>query len=83
MKNLTKSIRSDLGFSPTNCSNVSLAENDLVETKTSEINMYISLLTSLPSMLLALFIGPWSDKNGRKPLMILPFLGNLILFSKE
>ena len=59
------------------CSNISSYkdENDAVETKASEINMYMSMLSSIPSMLVALFIGPWSDQNGRKPVLILPFIG--------
>lgn len=27
-------------------------------------------------IILILFFGPWSDKNGRKPLLIYPFIGN-------
>ena len=65
------------------CSNISsyANENDAVETKASEINMYMSMLSSIPTMLMALFIGPWSDKNGRKPVLILPFIGMVDLFS--
>ena len=64
------------------CSNISsyTDENDAVETKASEINMYMSMLSSIPTMLMALFIGPWSDKNGRKPVLILPFIGMVGLF---
>ena len=76
---------SDLGFNMTVCSNISsyTDENDAVETKASEINMYMSMLSSIPTMLMALFIGPWSDKNGRKPVLILPFIGMVGLFSTK
>ena len=51
------------------------AENSAVEARTSEINMYMSILSSIPCMVVALFIGPWSDRNGRKPVMVIPMIG--------
>lgn len=81
---ILNSLFSDLGFAVTVCSNISSYpdENDAVETKASEINMYMSILSSIPSMLVALFIGPWSDKNGRKPVLILPCIGKLQNFGQ-
>jgi len=70
----------DLDFSEEVCANIDSfpkAEND-VQTKASELNMALTMLSSLPSIVLALFIGPWSDKNGRKPLMLIPLLGFLV-----
>ena len=73
---------SDLGYTVTVCSNISSyqEENDAVQTRASEFNMYMAMLSSIPSMLVALFIGPWSDKNGRKPVLILPFIGKYRYF---
>ena len=67
----------DLGYSPEICDDINNhdAEDDAVQTRASQINMYMSILGSLPCMLVALFIGPWSDKNGRKPVMIIPMIG--------
>ncbi|XP_023327444.1 solute carrier family 46 member 3 isoform X2 [Eurytemora carolleeae] len=39
--------------------------------------MYINILSAIPSIVLALFVGPWSDLNGRKPVIIIPMLGYL------
>jgi len=70
----------DLGYSEEVCAkmnNFPEAE-DNIQTKVSELNMALTMLSSLPSIVLALFIGPWSDKNGRKPLMLLPLLGFMV-----
>ena len=37
-----------------------------------------SNLVSLPSLVFCLFMGPWSDYHGRKLVMLLPFVGNLV-----
>ena len=67
----------DLGYSKTICDDIDNHddEDDAVQTRVSEINMYTTILGALPCMLVALFIGPWSDRNGRKPVMIIPMLG--------
>ena len=40
------------------------------------MTMIMTFLSSaVPCMLVALFIGPWSDKNGRKPVMMIPTVG--------
>ena len=67
----------DLGYSQDICDDINSheVEEDAVQTRVSQINMYLSILGSLPCMLVALFIGPWSDKNGRKPVMIIPMIG--------
>ena len=51
---------------------------DEVETKVSELNMISTMLSALPCIVVALFIGPWSDRNGRKPVMLLPMLGYIL-----
>jgi len=70
----------DLGYSQEICEDINNhdAEDDAVQTRASQINMYMSILGSLPCMLVALFIGPWSDKNGRKPVMIIPMIGYIL-----
>jgi len=70
----------DLGFSVAVCKDINNhdAENSAVEARTSEINMYMSILSSIPCMVVALFIGPWSDRNGRKPVMVIPMIGYIL-----
>jgi PCFT/HCP family folate transporter-like MFS transporter 1/3 len=70
----------DLDYSEEVCAKIdNFPEADnAVQTRVSELNMALTMLSSLPSIVLALFIGPWSDKNGRKPLMLIPLFGFLL-----
>ena len=36
------------------------------------------ILTAIPAVIVSLFLGPWSDKNGRKPLIIFPQIGTML-----
>jgi len=70
----------DLEYSAEICAKIDdfpKAEDD-VQTKVSELNMALTMLSALPSIVLALFIGPWSDKNGRKAVMLLPLFGYIV-----
>ena len=40
--------------------------------------MYLNILTAIPAIIVSLFLGPWSDVNGRKPLMIIPQIGTIL-----
>ena len=40
--------------------------------------MYFEIVETLPSLVVALIMGPLSDVVGRKPALVLPLLGNLI-----
>ena len=70
----------DLGYSDNVCQDIDNhdKEDDEVQTRASELNMYFIVLSALPSIVVALFIGPWSDKNGRKPVMIIPMIGYIL-----
>jgi MFS family permease len=39
------------------------------------VEIVTQILKTIPMVMFALFLGPWSDKAGRKMLIILPFLG--------
>lgn len=51
---------------------------DQVQSYVSTLKIYESLISTIPAIIFALVLGPWSEKNGRKPLMIVPTVGFLL-----
>lgn len=49
---------------------------NIVQPHTSSVFMLQSIIQTIFPTIVSLFLGPWSDKNGRKPLLIFPFMGN-------
>ena len=43
--------------------------------------MWDGIIVTLPAAIFCLFIGNWSDYHGRKPLLILPFIGNILSYT--
>jgi len=43
---------------------------DRVQSYISTLNIYGSLIDNIPSIFIMLFLLPWSDKHGRKPLVM-------------
>ena len=70
----------NLNYDPVICSNLtSFRDNEKeVEKVVASINMYLNILTSIPAIIVSLFLGPWSDVNGRKPLLIFPQIGIML-----
>jgi len=70
----------DLGYTDDVCRDIDNhpMEDNKVQTTVTQLNMVLSMMSAIPSIVLALFIGPWSDKNGRKPVMLLPMFGYLV-----
>ena len=50
----------------------------LVASATSYLNLQLSLANSLPSLISVAFLGPFSDKAGRKFALLLPPIGNVL-----
>lgn len=46
-----------------------------VQIYVSQLETYMAIITNIPSIFFILFLGPWSDKHGRKPLLIVPMIG--------
>ncbi|XP_076163593.1 putative peptidoglycan muropeptide transporter SLC46 isoform X2 [Ptiloglossa arizonensis] len=52
-----------------------------VQPETSLILMTKSFIESIFPTFLSLFLGPWSDKNGRKPLIVAGYIGTICYIS--
>lgn len=48
-----------------------------IQKYVSNLNIYSSFIENIPSVIFVLFLGPWSEKNGRKLPMITPLIGHL------
>lgn len=70
----------ELNLSDEHCRN--LTHDKPNEAKAQELastlNMYKALLEAVPTVVLALFLGAWSDKYGRKMLLLLPNIGTCL-----
>lgn len=50
----------------------------LVQPYTALVLILKSCIETIFPTIMSLFLGPWSDKNGRKPLLVIPFTGYII-----
>jgi PCFT/HCP family folate transporter-like MFS transporter 1/3 len=56
-------------------SNEAIRIEKLVQPHTALLLILKSCIETIFPTIMSLFLGPWSDKNGRKPLLIFPFTG--------
>ncbi|XP_040574056.1 probable peptidoglycan muropeptide transporter SLC46 isoform X1 [Lepeophtheirus salmonis] len=77
---LDRCCRADYGYSQDICDNLKEHENELKECQiwSNQINVYKQLLQSIPSAIIALFAGAWTDKYGRKPAILVPLFFNVL-----
>ena len=66
--NLTHGIRIDKNIS------------DAVQDEAASLEVIDGILVAIPALIFSLFVGAWSDVNGRKAVLILPFIGNILSF---
>lgn len=84
---LNRTCEVELKFNHSTCS---LLKNDSIEGKDLEslvqpratyIIMGKNLLSTVLPALLSFYFGPWSDRNGRRPLLISPLIGNVLTYA--
>ena len=49
-----------------------------VQAYVAQLEIYMQLINNIPSIFVILFFLPWSDKHGRKPLLIIPIIGHML-----
>ncbi|KAJ8687437.1 hypothetical protein QAD02_023231 [Eretmocerus hayati] len=54
---------------------------NLVQPHTSLMLMLRSCIETIFPTILSLFLGPWSDRNGRKPLFVFPLIGFTLYYA--
>ena len=72
---------SDPGQSSSSCGLNITDENDTdskIQAEASEWGIYLSVTESIPSIFAVTFFGAWSDRVGRKPVMLIPATGMVL-----
>ncbi len=76
---ISKVCKVNLAFGEEVCENLQQPEYNeqqiAVQKYVSQLNIYNSVLQAVPSVLFALFAGPWSDTNGRKFILLFSLFG--------
>eukprot|EP00106_Octopus_bimaculoides_P011183 XP_014778625.1 PREDICTED: solute carrier family 46 member 3-like isoform X2 [Octopus bimaculoides] len=57
-----------------------VSEENYVQGQTSKWILYCNIVLLIPSTFVSFFFGPFSDKVSRKIVIILPIIGNVLLF---
>ena len=57
-----------------------MSPHDDIQASTARLNVYISLAATLPSLLTSIILGANCDRIGRKPLIVLPYIGKTIRY---
>jgi PCFT/HCP family folate transporter-like MFS transporter 1/3 len=79
-----------LGYNKSECALLGSQDADnetsklekIVEPYAATLNMVHSLTEACFSAVICLFVGPWSDRFGRKPILIIPIIGLIVLTIK-
>ncbi|KAG1664572.1 Proton-coupled folate transporter [Nymphon striatum] len=69
-----------LGYNITVCENMDKfpLANIEIEEVASRYILYANLVRKVPGVILAFFVGNWSDTNGRKLVILIPFFGSYL-----
>ncbi|XP_058793449.1 proton-coupled folate transporter-like isoform X2 [Phymastichus coffea] len=54
---------------------------EIVQPQIATFLVLKSLIETFFPMIIILFTGPWSDANGRKPILTIPFVGSIIYYT--
>jgi len=63
-------LHSELGKNKSvNCYNMTVDEQEIIQPAVAQLMMIKHMIETLMSCITTLFLGPWSDMNGRLPLL--------------
>ena len=74
---INKVCNVNLAFGEDICANITHHKEEQIEVQryVSMLQSYNGILQAIPAIVYSAFAGPWSDKYGRKPLIILAAFG--------
>jgi len=77
---IEKMCRVDLNISESICQDIDhhKSESNLVQENVTDLNLYLTFLCSVPTIIISMMVGPLSDKYGRRPLMLIPIIGHIL-----
>lgn len=61
------------------CFNMTSEEQEQIQPAVASLMMYKNLIETLLPCITTLFLGPWSDVNGRLPLVLISLSGSILL----
>lgn len=74
-----------MGYNESDCSMLGNTNNNIttylepiVQQKITVMNTIKSVVESIIPIILCIYMGPWSDKFGRKPVLIASYTGKII-----
>jgi len=69
-------LHSDLGQNKSvNCYNMTASDQEIVQPTVADLQMIKNLIETSVPCITAFFLGPWSDINGRLPLLLTAISG--------
>jgi len=66
-----------------NCFNLTSEEQEIIQPAVADLQMAKNLIETLIPSIATLFLGPWSDVNGRLPLFLSSISGEKSFFQKK
>ena len=58
-----------------------LSPDEQIQASTARLNVYLSLASTIPAVIMSILLGSNCDQIGRKPLIVLPFFGKIIRYA--
>ncbi|XP_047097176.1 proton-coupled folate transporter-like isoform X1 [Schistocerca piceifrons] len=77
---LDRVCQKELGLSQDHCMSLNDTEKNMIQPQVANLLTAKALLENLVPAIMTVFIGPWSDRGGRLPLLMCPMIGYSITY---